>query len=926
MKTGGQHKGSRRLHRKGRRLLSLDKEASRLSAILLCVAAAMLARGQSAPSIAPEAASAIPPADWLASVPAFPLAAPVQVGGLAIHQRSATLQPFTVAGPCGAFVGQGDGSFEVWSWPVKLLSHMRITAQIQDYTVPIDLNEQSAEISVQPDHTTITFAHAAFTVREILFAPRCEATSQTAGNPGVVALFQVSSIKPVELTFSFTPELKRMWPAANGNSPSPEWVPLGAGKSGYYLLHTDEADLAGAVAMPGTHPGILAPYQERPENYPLQLVLPYNPARDGDRYFPLLVAEGTSPAAASSESLTRQLTLEASHVPALYEANAQYYQEFAQTRVVAETPDPRIDQALAWAEVSIDQLRVRHRSEQYGDEVGLVAGLYSSGDSNRPGFGWFFGRDSLYTLYAADSYGDFRLVQEELDFLLKRQRADGKIMHEYSQTAESVDWSSLPYEYAAADSTPLLLMLLCDYATRSGDTRYLQQHWEQISKAWQFERTHDSDNDGIYDNAQGTGWVESWPPGMPHQEIYLAALDEQASLAYARLAALAGQPDEGAAARAMQVAATMRAEYQPANDAGDGMYAFSENGKDSDGRPKLDTTATIYPSIAWWDGTFALSHSDGMFRRWASHEFSTDWGTRDLGDHQALYDPISYHQGSVWPLFTGWAALAEYRTGRSLSGYAHLMQNAEMTWAQDLGAVTELLSGQYFEPLGRSTTHQLWSSAMVITPALRGLFGIGFDAAANTLTLHPQLPATWDHATLRHVPLGQGRRATLHFDRRLAVLDVRVTLEEGSATNALLPQLKGPAGSVVKAGLLAISLPGAELAIPAELPLPGAATQQLKVLEQHADTHSTTWILEAQGGTVYSLPLRLNGVHGAHAEGAILLAKAPPFDEAPLSGNSLLYHRAHGQPLAGVSSSLETLEVHFGPGPGYTRQTITVRW
>lgn len=747
-----------------------------------------------------------PQNNWLAPVPAFPLATFESVGGLVIHQRSSALQPFTVAGECGAFVGQGDGSFEAWAWPVKLLSHMRITAQLRDYTVPINVNDQSAEIAVQPDHTTLTFSHAAFTVREVLFATQC----RQPGDAGVVAMFQISSTRPVALTFSFTPELKRMWPAPNYGAPSPEWVP--AQRGGYYILHTDSDDLAGAVAMPGTEPGILAPYQERPKDYPLQLVLRYDPARDGDRYFPLLMAAGTSKATATKAALTAQLASLGSGVRQLYENTAHYYQHFFETRLVAETPDPRLNQALKWAEISIDQLRVRHDSEQYGSEVGLVAGLYSSGDSNRPGFGWFFGRDSLYTLYAVDSYGDFALVREELDFLLKRQRADGKIMHEYSQTAELVDWPHMPYEYAAADSTPLLLMLLRDYARRSGDVAYVQQHWSQIEKAWEFERTHDSDGDGIYDNAQGTGWVESWPPGMPHQEVYLAALDVQASHAYAQLATLAGKPDNGAAARAKTVAATLEREYKPAG--ADGVYAFSYNGAG-----KVDTTATIYPAVAWWDGTYSLPASEGMFRRWASSEFSTDWGTRDLGEHEALYDPMSYHQGSVWPLFTGWASLAEYRAGRSLAGYAHLMQNADLTWAQDLGAVTELLSGKYFEPLGRSTTHQLWSSSMVLSPALRGLFGLSFDAAMNTLMVSPQLPAEWPGATLRHVPVGEGKRVTLVFHRESTAMTVRMEADGGA-----LPKLAGPVGSQMRDGVLRLPLPGAELGIQAELPLPGAQT------------------------------------------------------------------------------------------------------
>ena len=69
--------------------------------------------------------------------------------------------------------------------------------------------------------------------------------------------------------------------------------------------------------------------------------------------------------------------------------------------------------------------------------------------------------------------------------------------------------ASLPYEYAAADATPLLLTAMLDYVRSSGDLAFLQEHREAVLKAWQFEIAHDSDGDGIYDNAQGTGWVES---------------------------------------------------------------------------------------------------------------------------------------------------------------------------------------------------------------------------------------------------------------------------------------------------------------------------------------------------------------------------------------------------------------------------------
>lgn len=201
----------------------------------------------------------------------------------------------------------------------------------------------------------------------------------------------------------------------------------------------------------------------------------------------------------------------------------------------------------------------------------------------------------------------------------------------------------------------------------------------------------------------------------------MASLDRQSAQSMSNLAALMDDKELAASAHktAADIGRKIVSEYwQPPRD----FYAFSRN---VDGT--LDSTSTIYPAVAWWDGEFSLPQAGPMLSRWASEEFSTDWGTRDISPSTSFYDPISYHQGSVWPLFTGWVSLAEYRAGRPLSGYSHLMQNAGLTWAQDLGAVTELLSGQFFQPLGRSSSHQLWSSAMVITPLLRGLFGLSWD-------------------------------------------------------------------------------------------------------------------------------------------------------------------------------------------------------
>jgi glycogen debranching enzyme len=788
--------------------------ASRIAFLLLFAACAI-------------AAELAPPADF-SQTP----------GLLKIASPCSPRKPWTIAGERGALFGRQNGEFEAWLWPVKILSHFRIRAALADYPVPIDVNALAAEVEVTPAETILTYSHAAFTIRQHMFAVRGALAAAT----GAAVFFEIESIRPLDLTFSFAPEMLRMWPAPNFGRPSGEW--RSEGKSGFYILHTDDPKFSAIVAMPRARPGILVPYQEHPQTYPLELTLQYDPARDPGLVFPLILSmlderNPSDTAAAINEQ-----------IPQLYRRTLDYYAHFFDKRLVVESPDTRLNEAFAWAEIAIDQAQVMH-----GNEIGLVAGYYESADSARPGFAWFFGRDTLWTAYAIDSYGDFALTRRALDFLIRRQRGDGKIMHEYSQAADAVDWAATPYFYASADATPLLVMAMEDYVSVSGDVDYPKSRWEAVRKAYAFTRAHES-NDGIYNNSQGTGWVESWPGGMPHQEIYLAALDQQAAEAMSRLAQRMGDTQLAGAARrkANDIRAKIAAEYY---DRSTDFYAFS---RAEDGT--VDRTATIYPSVAWWNGTFSLPRADGMLTRWASEEFSTDWGTRDISKRTAFYDPISYHQGSVWPLFTGWVALAEYRAGRSLSGYAHLMQNAGLTWTQDPGAVTELLSGRFFEPLGRSSSHQTWSSAMVILPVLRGLFGLAWDAENRTLRLAPQLPASWEHARLRNVPLGQAS-IDLTFERQAGSWRVGVAAKSPEVlclVSQTAPEQPCRAALALKKEFSAPAKP-VEIAIPAALPREGSDTRQLKILNETYSAHTATFTIEAWGGSRYDLPVRRNRDH-----------------------------------------------------------------
>ena len=757
-------------------------------------------------------------------------------------------RPFTVAGENGAILGRQSGKFEAWLWPVKILSDFKIRAELKDYAVPIDVNALAAGIEVTPGETVITYSHAAFTIRQHMFAARATPSPLT----GVVAYFEIASARQMEITFSFTPEMLRMWPAANFGRPNAEWV--GKEGNGVYVLHTDNPQFSALVGMPQARPGVMVPYQEHPQTFPTELKLSYDPQRDGSRIYPLVMA------IADEKAPLQQAEKVIAEVPRLYAATQNYYAHFFDDRLTVDTPDQRINQGLQWAELAIDQAQVKHN-----DETGLIAGYYESADSARPGYAWFFGRDTLFTTYAINSYGDFSLTRKALDFLLRRQRADGKIMHEFSQAAESIDWKNTPYFYASADSTPLLIMSVWDYVRTSGDTGYLKQNWPALLKAWNFMSRHEG-KDGIYANSEGTGWVESWPPGMPAEEIYMAAVDRQAADAMSRLAAVMNDPrlSSDAYKKASEIGSRLESEfYSPKDD----FYAFSRN---ADGG--LDNTPTVYPALAWWDSGLGLKKPEGMLARWASSEFSTDWGTRDISPLTSFYDPISYHQGSIWPLFTGWISLAEYRAKRPLSGYAHLMQNLELTWEQDLGSVTELLSGEFFQALGRSSSHQLWSSAMVITPLLRGLFGLNWDAANHNLQVLASLPADWDHAHVKNLAVGNSR-VDLDFEREGKDLIVR---EQSTKAEVLCmeaaSEMDGPClAKASTSHVIKIPLKPVELSIPAVLPEQGAVTTQLKVLSEDYRDKNAVFALAAPGGTAMDITVRLNrprvSVKGAELNG-----------------------------------------------------------
>ena len=290
-----------------------------------------------------------------------------------------------------------------------------------------------------------------------------------------------------------------------------------------------------------------------------------------------------------------------------------------------------------------------------------------------------------------------------------------------------------------------------------------------------------------------------------------------------------------------------------------------------------------------------------MLQQWASTDFATDWGTRAVSDHDPKFDPISYHRGSIWPLFTGWTAVAQYRAGRPLAGWDSLRRNVDLTWAQDPGAVTELLSGRFYEPLGRSTTHQLWSSAMVLAPALREVLGFELDAPAHTLLVHPHLPPAWDEASAEHVHVGDAefrvREQRIGPALQVTALSATPTvLCLGASADLTTPSepCRAPASTT---HTLSLPLPPLELALPATgLLAPGADTAQPRVIDELCGARSMEITVQALAGSKLTLAVRRNGP----------AARAAHTTDGQLTGDHL--------------------QISLPPGTGFVKKRIAVVW
>jgi len=620
--------------------------------------------------------------------------------------------------------GHETGRFEAWVYPLKIFRDFHLTFHVDDRALPTETLART--LTVRPESISILYVGDSFRVRETICAPVNEA--------GAVIRLDVETEQPLEVEATFTPDFQLEWPAALGGTYT-SWDE----KEHAFAFGEETRKFAALVGSPTARDAHMA-YET---NYALsdESSMRLGLTRKGKETKVLVIAASVAGLAEASKTYEHLLNSYAESV----RNSAEFYRAYLDKTVSLELPDAALEQAYDWARISTIQGLV---SNPYLG-TSLVAGYGTSGVGQRPGFAWFFGRDSLWTSFALNAEGDYATTRAALDFLSKYQREDGKIPHEISQSASLVPWfKDYPYPYVSADATPLFILAMNDYAVQSGDIRFAQDQWDNVWRAYQFLRSTYDANGFARNAGVGHGWVEGGPLLPVKSEYYQAGLGVAALDALSNLARLLGKDDISKPAAAefdKSRAALDQAFWSPELNS----YAFAL---------KPDNTradeVSVLTTVPLWFGLADARHANDTITKLAAEDHQSDWGMRIISRLSPVYDGSGYHYGAVWPLFTGWASVAEYRHHRTFPAYSNLRANALLGGDGSLGHFTEVLSGDYYQSFATSSPHQIWSAAMVVSPILRGLFGLATDVEKHQVTLAPHVPADWTAFAIHGVHVG----------------------------------------------------------------------------------------------------------------------------------------------------------------------------
>ena len=348
----------------------------------------------------------------------------------------------------------------------------------------------------------------------------------------------------------------------------------------------------------------------------------------------------------------------------------------------------------------------------------------------------------------------------------------GKILHEM-RGGEMAALREVPFAqyYGSVDSTPLFVLLAGFYFERTGDEETLRELWPAIEAALDWiDGPGDPDRDGFVEyqraSEQGLanqGWKDSFD-AIFHADGRLAegyiALCEVQGYVYAgkRLAARCAR-QLGFAAKARQLedeAENLAARFEAAFWCPElGTYALALDGAKQPCKVRTSNAGQLLFTGIIGEDRARMVAADLMRPR-----FFTGWGIRTVALGEARYNPMSYHNGSIWPHDNALIALGLARYGLKHS-VEHLFKGLFGAASyMDLRRLPELFCGFHRERRRGPTLYpvacspQAWASATPFT-LLEASLGLKFDAPAGEIRLHnPRLPEFLNEVILRDLRLG----------------------------------------------------------------------------------------------------------------------------------------------------------------------------